>query len=249
MARRGRFPPSTRSRELRRSRCGLRGPICGVAEPRAPSQAATLRATGVSGSRAAAGFAPLDTGFGSADSRSRPARPASDRTATAPRTHPQIERKPRESRPSRCDPAPAGCGNPADTAAARGSNGSMRSHNQSGIRQPSSRSTSPTLLSDRWSDGRPTRGFDARHITPTEIRPKRKPPSPARSPLIASWHVLALQQPLSRAPRAPPLLSRQAPRFVWPPDGPAAAIRNRSGSTTPSARWPTTRRSTSACCG
>jgi hypothetical protein len=42
----------------------------------------------------------------------------------------------------------------------------------------------------------------------------------ARKILIATWHVLALQQPSSPAPRARTILSRQAPAFVWPPDGP-----------------------------
>src|SRR5215211_1919330 len=44
------------------------------------------------------------------------------------------------------------------------------------MRQPSSRSTRPiTTSSGRWSDGRPTRGFDVGYITPTEIRPKAMP--------------------------------------------------------------------------
>jgi transposase len=42
----------------------------------------------------------------------------------------------------------------------------------------------------------------------------------ARKVLIASWHVLSLQQPFKPSASPQPNLSRQAPPFVWPPDGP-----------------------------
>jgi transposase len=43
----------------------------------------------------------------------------------------------------------------------------------------------------------------------------------ARKVLIAAWHVLPRHEPfkLSRTSAAP-TLSRQAPTFIWPPDGP-----------------------------
>jgi hypothetical protein len=61
---------------------------------------------------------------------------------------------------------PSGCDGGA------GNNGSIRSHNQSGIRQPSSRLTNPIInLPIEWHDGRPIRRFDARYITPTGLGP------------------------------------------------------------------------------
>jgi hypothetical protein len=42
----------------------------------------------------------------------------------------------------------------------------------------------------------------------------------ARKILIATWHVLALQQPFKPSATRATDLSRQAPAFVWPPDGP-----------------------------
>ncbi len=53
-----------------------------------------------------------------------------------------------------------------------GRRGSIFSHRESGIRQPSSRSTSPMLPPPtRWSDGRPTSEFDMGCRSPFEIGP------------------------------------------------------------------------------
>ncbi len=39
--------------------------------------------------------------------------------------------------------------------------------------------------------------------------------------LIAAWHVLSREQPFNPAAvTAAPILSRPAPTFIWPPDGP-----------------------------
>jgi hypothetical protein len=65
-----------------------------VAQPRATRQAASGRSSGRAGTRMAAGFAPLDPGFGSAGERSRPAEPALVKEPCASRVHPQVERRP-----------------------------------------------------------------------------------------------------------------------------------------------------------
>ena len=62
-----------------------------------------------------------------ADPRSHPTRSTASPSAT-----------PTRSPPSRYDQAPSGCDNPTDETPDAGSSGSIRSHNQSGIRQPSS---------------------------------------------------------------------------------------------------------------
>ena len=71
------------------------GPTTAVAQPRATRQAASGRSSGRAGTRMAAGFAPLDPGFGSAGERSRPAGPALVKKPCASRVHPQVERRPR----------------------------------------------------------------------------------------------------------------------------------------------------------
>jgi transposase len=60
----------------------------------------------------------------------------------------------------------------------------------------------------------------------TDIKRRHGTANPAKSAvarkvLIAAWHVLSRSGSRSiPAPRAPLILSRQAPPFVWPPDAP-----------------------------
>jgi hypothetical protein len=79
----GSIPRQTDDSELGGPRRKLRsfspmpsGTTSAVAQPRATRQAASGRSSGRAGTRMAAGFAPLDAGFGSAGERSRPAGPA-----------------------------------------------------------------------------------------------------------------------------------------------------------------------------